>query len=65
MVRTGLANLVCCSICQEQFFGGFVDLASISSFVVFLVGKLCCSAADSAFGFLMHGVWFPFSSLSE
>lgn len=45
-------NPVCCSVCQEQFFGGFVDLASISSFVVLLLGKLCCSAADAAFGFL-------------
>lgn len=45
--------------------GGFVDLAGISSFVVFLIEKPCCSAADTAFRFLMHGVWFPFSSLSE
>lgn len=65
MFQTGLANPVCCSVCQEQFFGGFVDLASISSFVVFLIEKPCCSAAAAAFGFLMHGVWFPFSSLSE
>lgn len=37
VLQTGLANSVRFCVCQERFFDGFVDLASISSFVVFLI----------------------------
>lgn len=57
VLQTGLANSVRFCVCQERFFDGFVDLASISSFVVFLIFRetvLLCRREDKT---LPSGFW--------